>query len=173
MADNIAAAFHALHERWEAIFAREQGRLAAMQQDLPQALREMAYATALRETESPTYQAYEQELRDRVDTVEALDGAAWEPDPLLDHRYQSGAGREVGYDGLDDVRIPREEGPALGSLEAAQAEHTLEEHRAREVDEANPTVLDRVEQLQQRLEAMTTAALALARHQDRDQGMGY
>ena len=29
--------------------------------------------------------------------------------------------------------------------------------------------LDRVEQLQQRLEAMTTAALALARHQDRDQ----
>ena len=90
MADNIAAAFHALHERWEAIFAREQGRLAARQQDLPQALREMAYATALRETESPTYQAYEQALRDRVDTVEALDGAAWEPDPLLDHRYQSG-----------------------------------------------------------------------------------
>ena len=42
-----------------------------------------------------------------------------------------------------------------------------------EVDEANPTVLDRVEQLQQRLEAMTTAALALARHQDQDQGMGY
>ena len=173
MADNIGEAFAALHERWEAICAREQGRLAAMQQDLPQALREMAYATALRETESPTYQAYEQELRDRVDAGEALDGAAWEPDPLLDLRYQSGAGREVGYDGLDDVRIPREDGPALGSLEAAQAEHTLEEHRAREVDEANPTVLDRVEQLQQRLEAMTTAALALARHQDRDQGMGY
>ena len=116
MADNIGEAFAALHERWEAIFAREQGRLAAMQQDLPQALREMAYATALRETESPTYQAYEQALRDRVDAVEALDGAAWEPDPLLDHRYQPGAGREVGYDGPDDVRIPREEGPALGSL---------------------------------------------------------
>ena len=160
-----------MHERWEAIFAREQGRLAAMQQDLPQALREMAYATAMREMQSPTYQAYEQALRDRADT-EALDGAAWEPDPQLDHRSQRG-GREVGYDGPDDVRIPREDGPALGSLEAAQAEHTLEEHRAREVDEENPTVLDRVEQLQQRLEAMTTAALALARHQDRDQGMGY
>ena len=75
-------------------------------------------ATALRETESPTYQAYEQARRDRVDTVEALDGAAWEPDPLLDHRYQSGVGREVGSDGLDDVRIPREDGPALGSLDA-------------------------------------------------------
>ena len=42
-----------------------------------------------------------------------------------------------------------------------------------EVDEANPTALDRIEQLQQRLDAMTSAALVLARQQDQHQGLGY
>ena len=143
MADNIGEAFAALHERWEAIFAREQGRLATMQQDLPQALREMAHATGLRETESPTYQAYEQFLQDQITTVEALDGGAWEPDPRLDHLYPPGAD------------LP------------------LDAQRAQEVDAANPTALDRIEQLQQRLDAMTSAALVLARQQDQHQGLGY
>ena len=136
MADNIGEAFAALHERWEAIFAREQARVVTMQQDLPQALREMAQATALRETETPAYQAYEQFLQGQVNAVEALDGGAWEPDPLLDHLYPP---------------------------EAAQ----------QEFDEANPTALDRIEQLQQRLDAMTSAALVLARQQDQHQGLGY
>jgi hypothetical protein len=127
MADNSPEALQALQERWDAIFAREQARMAAVNQEISASLAMMA-------------------------------------------------GRSIGDDGPDDVRLSREDGPAPGSLAAVQADLQLEDNRAREVreyDEEHPMVFDRVESLRQRLEAATRETTAPNQARQRDQSMGY
>jgi uncharacterized membrane protein YccC len=85
--------------------------------------------------------------------------------------WPDGGDHALGADGLDDVRISREDGPALGSLAAVQEELQLEANRAREYDDENPTVLDRVEHLQQRLETVDQKTTDQPRQQE--QGMEY
>ena len=61
------------------------------------------------------------------------------------------AGRSIGDDGPDDVRLAREDGPAPGSLAAVQADLQREDNRAREVreyDDGESAVFDSVESLQ-------------------------
>ena len=157
MADNIPEAFQALHERWEAIVAREQARFAAVNQDLPV---DVAHAVEVSRTQFQ-------------EAVAGLADDRYMRDAVHDPEYLAMmAGRSIGDDGPDEVRLAREDGPAPGSLAAVQADLQLEDNRAREVreyDEEHPTVLDRVESLQARLNA--TGQQQPERQQGQD--MGY
>jgi hypothetical protein len=79
--------------------------------------------------------------------------------------------RSIGYDGPDDVRLPREIGPALGSVEAALIEARFEANRAR-VDERE-ALLDQLAHLHARLDASTRALDTPSPTRQQGQEMGW
>ena len=177
MAENIPEAFQALHERWEAIFAKEQARLAALSQDgRPITVDDVT-------VQRPFYQGLDEMRADRVRrdnltphgahlSVSSEGTALWTPDDVR----QMG-GRSVGYDGPEDVRIPQEYGPPSGSLEAAleqiRLDEAMERHEPAMVREEEPLLLqDALRGLQARLAGLAQAPPA-EQTQQRGQGMGY
>jgi len=87
------------------------------------------------------------------------------------------AGRSFGYDGNDDVRRPREIGPAAGSAGAALNEARFEANRSRQEQEearhdraqGQGKLAAQVEAMHQRLQAQQQAT----RQQGRGQGRGW
>jgi hypothetical protein len=89
---------------------------------------------------------------------------------------ESMAGRSLGADGPDDVRLPREMGPATGSDAAALLEARLEANRARhEQDDAlHGPAQDRLAaQLQAVQERLQAQQRAQQQSRSRGQGMGW
>jgi hypothetical protein len=80
--------------------------------------------------------------------------------------------RSLGYDGPDDVRLPREIGPAPGSLEAALIDVRLEANRARE-DETPRALLEQTQSLHDRLDASLQALQTPQPTHQREQGRGW
>ena len=162
MADNIGQAFEALGARWEAIFAREQERFAVVQtrDHFQEALSDMHADRVMRD--NLTHHGTNL-------SVSSEGTALWTP---ADFRQMSG--RSLGYDGPDDVRLPQEYGAAPGSLAAVKADLALEDTLVREAQEyalENPTLLDTIESLQQRLEQLPTPEQSRTQDQQREQGM--
>jgi hypothetical protein len=87
------------------------------------------------------------------------------------------AGRSFGYDGADDVHMPREIGPAAGSAGAALNEARFEANRARQEHEearheriqAQGRLAAQVEAIQHRLQVQQQAT----RQHGRGQGRGW
>jgi hypothetical protein len=133
MADTITQAFQALQQRWDAIFAREQARFAAVNHDLPMTVRD-----AVAESHD-NFQRAVQEMQD---------DRSWrtlESDPTY-QGWEAGETAEAGYQEF------------LGAHE--------------EYDAGNPTVLDRVDDLQQRMEDLAHSTEPQAQRQQ-SQGMEY
>jgi hypothetical protein len=85
---------------------------------------------------------------------------------------QTLSSRSLGYDGPDDVRLPREMGPASGSLEAALIDVRLEANRARE-DETPRSLREQTQSLHERLDASLQSLQTPQPTQQRDQGRGW
>ena len=93
---------------------------------------------------------------------------------LAFHLDLSAPQRSIGADSPDDVRLPREIGPAPGSVETALIDVRLEDSRARAeqdemVHEAPRALLEQIAALRNRLDA---SRQGLPPTRQRDQGMG-
>jgi hypothetical protein len=166
MADPISEAFTALHARLDHGLKMNRDRFLDLARSLdPPERREEAFQEAVRDVGRTT----DWLAANPHDQVQARLAELYAR--AMEVLWPDGGDHALGADGLDDVRISREDGPALGSLAAVQEELQLEANRAREYDDENPTVLDRVEHLQQRLETVDQKTTDQPRQQE--QGMEY